>query len=170
MCNWAFKMSAFTVRLHRETVSRERGKGAFLSFIVLHFDGALKQVMISASHSVLTDIYPPFFLFVWFATSKLFNKCHPTWKTFSRLTSFFSIHVQHPGLLLCNHISGSFMTALSQHAMHLTPKRSPLFSVGCRGESCSTQCAKTEAQRKQNISHSRICEHNQCLLAHTKQE
>lgn len=128
--------------------------------------------MMLANHSVLKDICSHPALICWiffFAMSKLFFFFYQTssQKLFF-LACSFTIHVQRSGVLLYNHISRSFVTALSQHAMCLTPKRSLLFLVMCKEESWSTHFAKTKTQwGEQNRIYFCNCEcnHRQCLFA-----
>lgn len=72
---------------------------------------------------------------------------------------FFTAH--RSGVLLCNHISRSFVTALSQHAMCLTPEKN-IFSVSarCQEESSSRHFAKIKTRRIQNRIHFCNCECN----------
>lgn len=54
----------------------------------------------------------------------------------------FTLPIRPSGILLRNHISRSFVTALSQRAVWFTPKRPLLFPVVC--ESSGTHFGKTK--------------------------
>lgn len=120
-----------------------RGRGPYLSYD--HYVGVLKQI--TALKSVCSHLF-------FFAVSKLFDKHHPTLKktSSSSLPPFFLFfyHSSLRGILLCNHISRSFVTALSPHAMCLSPKKD-LFCSGDmrRGVFKQTFCQNKDSGRKQ---------------------
>ncbi len=156
-------------------MSEQRGevKMHVSAMIVFHFLGLLKQVMMLANHSVVKDvcshqalIWFVFFLFCCVKASHQ-TSTHLKKKQLFLPASSLTIHDQSSGVSLCNYISRSFVTALSQHSTCWTPKRCLLLSAVCQEESRSRHFAKTKTLRIQNRMHFCVCERSrwQCLFA-----